>query len=395
MTTRYVLAIGDTGNGKSYTARIFGAQEAVVGHGPASQTQEVKCHKCENGRYIYIDTTGFDDSDPTSTDQNNARAILMSMKDNTPPITEVHTILWFVNGKDRTTAALQRQAGFIRDLARYNAGDVWRNVIIVIKGLEVDDQTVTAIMEAASRTPQTTSTNTVLPQTGVLKVWLFDRLGEGSPLRRLPDDTLNEAGIYKAHQLLPKYEKLMQTHGQYPITILFHNATCLKCGEVTDPRLASPKCHADLAKMHMPDYKVGIIAIHRPPVSTSKSPARTTLVTRYGTIPAAVTPRTKERSNELTTKVAGDTAKMATLTTIVASKTNTVLVDGTVATTRINIRRDASMPAVSRTTADASTVTPAVVTRRLASRSITVAVRTSGPLAAFTPVATKMMAAAR
>ncbi|RUP44008.1 hypothetical protein BC936DRAFT_150080 [Jimgerdemannia flammicorona] len=269
-----VLAIGDTGNGKSFTATVFGAT-AEVGHGPSSMTNKVKVHRCVDNRFVYIDTPGFNDSNPDKADQDTARSILITMRDAQPRIEWVHTILWFVDTTDRAKATFQRQAGLIRDLASYHNGNVWDNVIVVIKGLEIDDQCVNAIKTACYPGAQRGTNHDILINLGVFKVWLYDRLPERSVYRRLNPDERANCGIYTNEELLPKYIELMQGHEQHQIKILFQDATCQKCGEVTDPRIASSRCHVKRIMAHQP----GFTQVH--PKGTMKAHARNSYIVPY------------------------------------------------------------------------------------------------------------------
>jgi len=78
LSQRCILAIGDTGNGKSTTAAVFGAENPGIGGSSKSETSEVTIHPIRNGGF-YIDTPGFNDSDENKGDDETVVSIFRKM----------------------------------------------------------------------------------------------------------------------------------------------------------------------------------------------------------------------------------------------------------------------------------------------------------------------------
>ncbi|CAG8813344.1 18587_t:CDS:1, partial [Racocetra fulgida] len=69
-----ILALGKSGNGKSFTAGVFGAINAIASSSSISVTSKVEVHESDN--YVYIDNPGFDDSDEHIIDEDTEKQIL-------------------------------------------------------------------------------------------------------------------------------------------------------------------------------------------------------------------------------------------------------------------------------------------------------------------------------
>ncbi|CAG8528478.1 7671_t:CDS:2 [Ambispora leptoticha] len=257
-----ILAVGKTGNGKSFTGTILGAQTRV-GSTSNSETNQVSIHPCGNDRF-YIDTPGFDDSDENVDDANTARAVLKSMADQ--QIHKLNTILWFVTPDLRATQSYKRQARFIESLAQYHDGNVWDNTIIVTKGLETGTGAREAALETAKKFYKLKHGEEVnydidlLENTKTFQIYLFENLDERNVYRKQNFDsgTLNEYGIYKKSEperIRAAYETLMAGHEKHPVKLLFIEAECLNCPEKSDPRLASSNCHGQLTSIHGAEHK--------------------------------------------------------------------------------------------------------------------------------------------
>ncbi|CAG8520976.1 5308_t:CDS:2 [Ambispora gerdemannii] len=260
---RCILAIGKTGNGKSFTGTIFGAQDAEVGNGTKSKTEKVTFHDIGNSSF-YVDTPGFDDSDEDKDDAETVRLIFRTMVDK--KIRNITTILWFVVADVRATTSFKREARFIESLAQYHNGNVWDNTIIVTKGDHIDQGPREAAKEITKEIYQKKNGEPVdkkedlLAKTGDFKILLFESLEDNSVYVRVnfTSDELNSYGVFKGSEpkrILAKYESLMKEHLEHPIPLIFKRVKCLRCPEETDPRLAVPKCHMEVEWIH--DNKKG------------------------------------------------------------------------------------------------------------------------------------------
>ncbi|RHZ64623.1 hypothetical protein Glove_321g39 [Diversispora epigaea] len=274
MSNQCILAIGKTGNGKSFTGTVFGAP-TKVGHSTTSETDDVTVNDCGNGRF-YVDTPGFDDSDENKGDTETTRVILRTMVDEN--IKKLITILWFVVPDNRATASLHRQARFIESLAQYYEGNVWDNVIIVHKGDKIEQgpydaakQIAQNFYEGKHKKPPGNDKD-LLKNTSHFKILLFESL-PADDLRRegnFTSDRLNESGIYKKSEperILAVYASLMKEHLEHPIPLTFQKFKCKKCPEDTDPRLADAKCHLEGEFIHSEKEKMihrGVVTLKHP-----------------------------------------------------------------------------------------------------------------------------------
>ncbi|CAG8563821.1 11104_t:CDS:2, partial [Ambispora leptoticha] len=234
-----ILAIGKTGLGKSFTATLFGCK-AEVGNAEKS-TKYVTFHKkCGNYKnYNYIDTPGFDDSDHV-TDDDIIINITSTMQKN--KITHIHTLFWFV-GELKATSSLKKQAKFIEDLAMNNTNNVWNNVIVVFKGLNVEFKK-NAIIGAITEI----NNNADITKIHMMPVYLYE---EVNPEEK--SECENIKGIYKKEELLNVYENIIKEkkHKHHPIRIVFNDATCIKCGIKIDLRLKDKyPCHTKVKHQH-------------------------------------------------------------------------------------------------------------------------------------------------
>ncbi|CAG8630686.1 11179_t:CDS:2 [Ambispora gerdemannii] len=258
VNSRCILAIGKTGNGKSFTGTIFGARDAEIGNDTKSKTEKVTFHNIGNGSF-YVDTPGFDDSNEDKGDDETVHSIFRTMVNK--KIRNITTILWFVMTDVRATASFKRQARFIESLAQFHDCNVWNNTIIVTKGNQIDQGPREAAKEIANEIYQkkygqpVDSKEDLLAKTGDLKILLFESLEDNSIYveGKFTSAKLNSYGVFKGSepkQILAKYEALMKEHNKYPIPFIFKRVKCLKCPEETDPRIAVPKCHKEAELIH-------------------------------------------------------------------------------------------------------------------------------------------------
>ncbi|CAG8657817.1 9932_t:CDS:2, partial [Paraglomus brasilianum] len=245
---RCILAIGQTGLGKSFTATVFGAKGVKVGHTSESETQSVTVYKIKDG--IYIDTPGFDDSDVNKHDDETARSIIHVMVEAKVP--QITTILWFVTPQTRALGSLQRQARFIETIAENFDKNVWDNTIIVTKGLQIGK----GACEAAKKVAQTkhNTSEDLLSGVGKCKIQLFEKLDEEDKgtYGIFTSDQLKGLSVFKEtelEQIRKMYEYLMNGHLQNPIPLKLNPVKCLNCLEIADPRFAGSRCHK-ICKVH-------------------------------------------------------------------------------------------------------------------------------------------------
>ncbi|RIA97790.1 hypothetical protein C1645_813666 [Glomus cerebriforme] len=250
LSQRCILAVGNTGNGKSFTATVFGAQNVIIGHSSKSQTDTITIHKIKNGGF-YIDTPGFDDSDEDKGDDDTVRSIFRKMFKE--KIQKLTTILWFVTPDVRAKGSYKRQAKFIESLAEYCNGNVWENTIIVTKGDTIQTGPRDAAREIAKEIRRTQID--VLLKTADFKILLFESLKPESVYVKgnFTSEMLNEFGVFKGSEpdrILAKYESLMKYHLNYPIHLSLKIVKCSKCSEENDRRLASSMCHSGTESFH-------------------------------------------------------------------------------------------------------------------------------------------------
>ncbi|CAG8770431.1 14982_t:CDS:2, partial [Cetraspora pellucida] len=211
----------------------------------------------------------FDDSDEAKGDDETARNILREMVNF--GISELVTVLWFTTPDVRAAGSYKRQARFIESLAQYHPGNVWDNTIIVMRGLDIEDDAMKGPREAAvdvakeilrntqKRLPRGQGQNP-LKNTKTFQIWLYESLREKSPYKKenYTSDELNECCIYKKSEperILAKYKELMAGHEDHPLGLVYKDAQCRKCPENSDPRLADPKCHSRPKMIHTEKIK--------------------------------------------------------------------------------------------------------------------------------------------
>ncbi|CAG8594688.1 7996_t:CDS:2 [Paraglomus brasilianum] len=236
-----ILAIGETGLGKSFTATIFGAKGVKVGH----STESTTFYDIGNSSF-YVDTPGFNDIDEEKFDDETIRSILREMQDR--KISKITTILWFVRTDGcRATTSLKSQARTIEAFARDHNGNVWDNTIIVTKGDERGEGPRAAAEEIAKKIHEQkphhrelNAKKSFLENTGYFEIRLFESLSE---IRKknydgFTNNKLSDRHIFKSSEpdrILAKYRSLMEGHIRHPIVLEFKKVKCLNCSEETDP----------------------------------------------------------------------------------------------------------------------------------------------------------------
>ncbi|CAG8632312.1 18425_t:CDS:2 [Dentiscutata erythropus] len=268
-----IIAIGKTGNGKSFTGTIFGARDAIVGNSSSSQTTKVTVYDIGDSNF-YVDTPGFDDSDEAKSDDDIARLIFRTLLDE--EIYSITTILWFVATGIKATASFKREARFIESLAKDHDGNVWDNTIIVTKGDKIENGPREAAKEIAKseydmkkkRSSQLPDKNDLLIKTRDFAILLFESLESTSVYveNKFTSDHLNKYNIFKRSEpdrILAKYNALMKEHPANPIKINFRKVKCSNCPEETDPRLAIPECHLEAESFHSETTKTHLHNIIR------------------------------------------------------------------------------------------------------------------------------------
>ncbi|CAG8522121.1 15208_t:CDS:2 [Acaulospora morrowiae] len=282
LSQRCILAVGDTGLGKSFTAKVLGAEEAEIGNGTGSKTASVNVYTIkvankngENKSTLYIDTPGFADTnadtDKSKTDEETKRRIFNNMLK--AGVTNLTTILWFVKPGIKADNMYKRQAEFIESLAMgYNNNNcnVWDNTIIVIKDEEPDtedtvggpsnagsltnaDGPIQAAREIAQKLHNTEDDR--LSKTRCFFILLFEkfRAKRKKDMIEKSSDELNKLGFYRENEherIRKRYESLMENHIEHPICLNLKSVKCSKCSEKTDPRIAGNKCHSEVELIH-------------------------------------------------------------------------------------------------------------------------------------------------
>ncbi|CAB4415871.1 unnamed protein product [Rhizophagus irregularis] len=261
---RCILAVGNTGNGKSFTATIFGAQNVKIGHTTKSETQTITVYDIKGG--FYIDTPGLDDSDEDKNDDETVRLIYLKMVEK--GIRNLTTILWFVMPDARAKGSYKRQARFIESLAKYHIGkNVWDNTRTpkyICRGDRIENGPRDAANEIREHN------DNLLSNTGEFNILLYESLPPTNVYvqMELTSDRLNTFGVFKESEperILAKYESLIEGHLENPVCLNLRKVKCSKCSEETDPRLASPKCHTEIELIHPATEDVhrgNVIKIH-------------------------------------------------------------------------------------------------------------------------------------
>ncbi|CAG8488976.1 9661_t:CDS:2 [Racocetra fulgida] len=252
---------GHTGNGKSFTGTIFGAQGAKVGNSAHSVTTDVTVYDLGNDNF-YVDTPGFDDSNENNSYDETARLIFRALLEKN--VSKITTILWFVTTGIRATASFKREAKFIESLASDHNGNVWDNTIIITKGDKIETGPREAAKEIAKNTYNLkkekynqlpTNEDDLLAKTSDFAIQLFERLPPTNVYidLNLTSSQLNKYNIFKESEpdrILTKYNTLIKEHPTHPIKINFRKVKCLNCPEETDPRLAISECHLEAESFH-------------------------------------------------------------------------------------------------------------------------------------------------
>ncbi|CAG8627408.1 1048_t:CDS:1 [Paraglomus brasilianum] len=234
-----ILALGDTGCGKSLFGKILFGFEAVSENSANSGTATVEFY--ENNEFIYVDTPGFNDTKGITDKQTFLEIMRKFERRSTNSVYEINSILWFCRPDSKATNSLQRQAKFIHQFFDYNNGyvdDLWNCVLIVFKGLILLDDQTHGPKEAAK----------IMHRKDNIEVNHF-----GCLITNIEENT---ASIKEGFRNLPgmltkeqaKIEVLNIINRHSPIQIHFKKEKCTKCSLVIDPRVASPNCHGDLMR---------------------------------------------------------------------------------------------------------------------------------------------------
>lgn len=232
-----ILAVGSIGTGKSTFGKSLGAMDIQPGDGANSVTQETTIHTIgiqdeedpTHIRYIkYIDTGGFDDSNRDIKDDKRQRQVLECLK--TANQSYVTTLLWFCNPNIRMSARLQEEAAFISSIAKADTsvgGNVWRNVIIIVKKgreiqgpLEAAKEARASVEEVAKKARASleatmkvnAAKQVALEDIPVVPLWIMEE--ESDPVLKEHYESVGtvkrlENGHYYKHELL----SLLDTHG--------------------------------------------------------------------------------------------------------------------------------------------------------------------------------------
>jgi len=145
-----VMMIGNSGRGKSTLGNILlGADKLPVSADGKPCTTTISSNLTTSA-FEVIDTPGFGDTEQKTIQEHLTAIVAVGACAFNP----MHAILWFPPSFDRANASLQRQ---IERISHFFEQKVWENVIIIARGLELEDQQLRQILKqafASARVPE-------------------------------------------------------------------------------------------------------------------------------------------------------------------------------------------------------------------------------------------------
>ncbi|CAG8705021.1 3726_t:CDS:1, partial [Racocetra persica] len=252
-----ILAIGETGTGKStFGLKVFDVP-AIPGSGISSVTRISGIY--ENQLFIYIDTPGFSDTEGMDDDEVFSDILSLMQEYSTNNKFKIDVILWFCFESRRCNQQLQRGAKFIQKLSDYSDLvnkdlNIWKNVLIVIQGSALDEATVEGPQAAARLAWESYAKEKNLLFNDDFKVryfpcFVYDFQDVPSPYyKNMSPTQRQDLNVYSKSEIMRKMQQLVSeiSLNFNGFNICFVRAQCSRCDQKGDPRLFKNRCHFDL-----------------------------------------------------------------------------------------------------------------------------------------------------
>lgn len=235
------LVVGSTGVGKSSFVNLFAdGKKALVSGDGKSCTKAISCYesKCTDARdqtFLLIDTIGYEDSDGLTNEEISTETVRFINKQQIDSI----IIFWMMNGEEKATSTLQKQAQFINS---FRTTYIWHSCVIIVK--EATKKSLSKKSQGA-RTAIEKIVNSNVNTNDIIKFgykcidWLkgdsLEDIEDLTPEQKKTRNILNEDGVRK---LILEKSSLIDY-----CQVIFENHKCIKCGLIGDPRCLSPYCH--------------------------------------------------------------------------------------------------------------------------------------------------------
>ncbi|CAG8454278.1 1392_t:CDS:1, partial [Dentiscutata erythropus] len=252
-----ILAIGETGTGKStFGLKVFNV-DTVPGSGISSVTRISEIF--ENLFFRYIDTPGFSDSEGLDDDEVFIDMLSLIQENSVNNKFKIDLILWFCFESRRCNQQLQRGAKFIQKLSDYsdllNNEDlnIWNNVLIIIQGQALDDATVEG-PQAAARLAWLSfiKEKNILFNIDDFKLryfpcFVYNFQDIPSPYMNMSQSQRQSLNVYSNSEIISKMQQLVSEISSKfnGFNVCFKSAKCSRCDQKGDPRLFKNKCHFD------------------------------------------------------------------------------------------------------------------------------------------------------
>ncbi|CAG8754104.1 15492_t:CDS:2, partial [Gigaspora margarita] len=222
-----ILAIGETGTGKStFGLKVFNV-DTVPGSGTSSVTRNSEIF--ENLFFKYIDTPGFSDSEGLDDDEVFIDMLSLMQENSVNNKFKIDLILWFCFESRRCNQQLQR-------------------------GTALDDATVEG-PQAAARLAWDSfiKEKNILFNLDDFKVryfpcFVYDFQDIPSPYMNMSSTQRISLNVYSNSEIISKMQQLFSEISQKfnGFNVCFIRAQCSRCDQKGDPRLFKNKCHFDL-----------------------------------------------------------------------------------------------------------------------------------------------------
>jgi len=237
-----VIAIGQTGCGKSSLIKIFCGDAVKVSSGKESETKDSKIFESQSGSRFFIDTQGTNDTNGESAEFTLSKIMKF--------IHDEHLsfkILWFISqSSNRALPQWQTEAKFISSLGEYSKIDVWKCVFCILKGGHLKQELPQGTFEAAK-------------EYGAQKIpcigyqctdWLSKDDAQYTLLKgKLDSETLEGLGYVSEQRIMQLVDERLSAISK--VAPSFKDDTCLKCGCCTDQRISMLyNCHSIIVNIH-------------------------------------------------------------------------------------------------------------------------------------------------
>jgi len=237
-----VICVGSTGAGKSSTISLATGNAVALSDSSGSVTKHCQLYEnlLEPGTAAWLDTVGWEDR--TKDDKETFREILAYIHQH--DMAQLLAVVWCVCPSVRTDASLRRQAEFIDKL---KAGEIWKNVIIVVKqSVNPKYDARGALAAAADFADNDLQPVKVVGYRFLNDLAFSEEQKEVMSKHRDLREVMNVLSDGEIRDVL--WSKLAMIPG--PVQVIFSDSVCQDCGEKGDARLMSEFCHMEKEIIH-------------------------------------------------------------------------------------------------------------------------------------------------